>query len=106
MQERDIWEMSLADRTLFRQKSIKPLVDRVFEIIKYQREEVLLPKNKFSQAVNYMYSRESILELSLIIHRQLLIIISLKEQLNLWSLEEKTGCFWEVKILKSQLPPF
>jgi transposase len=58
LKERTAWEMTAEKRLCFRQEQIKPHVDRVFEIVKYQREQVLLPKNKFSEAVNYMYSRE------------------------------------------------
>ena len=59
LKERAAWEMTPDRRLCFREEQIKPYVDRVFEIVKHQREQVLLPKNKFSEAVNYMYSRET-----------------------------------------------
>lgn len=58
LKEREAWEMTKKERLKIREEQIKPYVDRIFEIIKHQKEEVLLPKNKFSQALNYMYSRE------------------------------------------------
>ena len=58
LKEREVWELTAEARIKFRQKQTKPYVDKLFEIIKNQREEVMLSKNKFFEAVNYMYSRE------------------------------------------------
>lgn len=56
--ERQTWDLSSENRINFRQEKQKPLCDELFNIIKEQFESRLLPKDKYTEALRYIYLRK------------------------------------------------
>lgn len=58
MNERKAWELSREERMTFRQNKQQKLCDELFGIIEEQINGPLLPKDKYSQALKYIYGRK------------------------------------------------
>ena len=56
--ERQAWQLTREQRGQFRQDKQKKLCDELFELIQEQLHGPLLPKDKYSQALKYIYGRK------------------------------------------------
>ena len=60
LNDRGYWgDTTSAERLIARRKTQEPIINKIYEIIKAQVDKSILPKNKFSKALMYMYSREA-----------------------------------------------
>ena len=59
LNDRQHWDLSPEERLKERRETQKPIINKIFEIIKAQVDKAILASNKFSKALMYMYSREA-----------------------------------------------